>query len=158
MAKRGFPFCGNFNFLVEIEDLEGEPASVVGGFTEVSGLSTESPVLEYRVGSHPTAVKIPGRTTYGNVRLRKGVTTSSALWEWRRRIEAGEEDLRSGSIVLLDSAMRERARWNFYGAWPCRYEAPLFDAESEGLSVETVELCVERLERVDTPKAASGSA
>jgi phage tail-like protein len=155
MAKPGFPFCGNFNFLVEIEDLEGEATSVIGGFSEVRGISSRSEVLEYRVGGHPGAVKVPGRTRYGNLQLRKGVTTSAALYEWRRRIEDGEADVRSGSIILLDSAMREKTRWNFYGAWPCRYEAPDFDADGDGISVEVVELCVERLERVE-PAAVDG--
>lgn len=155
MAKRGFPYCGNFNFLVEIEDFDGEATSVVGGFAEVTGLASASPVIEYRVGSHPGAVKIPGRTHYANIRLRKGVTTSPVFWEWRRNIEEGEADLRSGSIVLLDSAMNERTRWNFYGAWPCRYEAPLLDAEGEGVSVETLEICVERVERVERIDSAA---
>lgn len=145
----GFPFCGNFNFLVEIDDLDGDASSVVGGFSEVSGISSRSDVLEHRVGSQPLSVKIPGRVHFGNIVLRKGVTTSPQLYEWRRRVEQGEQDLRSGSIALLDGAMNEKARWNFYGAWPCRYEAPELDARGDAISIETLELCVERVERVE---------
>jgi phage tail-like protein len=148
MAKP-FPFCGNFNFLVEIDDLDGEPAGVVGGFNEVRGLTSESEVLEHWVGNQPLAVKVPGRVRYGNITLRKGVTTSTALYRWRRRVEQGEQDLRSGSIILLDAALRERTRWNFYGAWPCRYEGPVLDARDSAISVETLEICVERVERVE---------
>ena len=64
--------------------------------------------------------------------------------------EGGEDDRRSGSIILLDSNMVEKARWNFFEAWPCRYEAPEFDAAENTISVETLELCVERVERVDS--------
>lgn len=148
--KQTFPFCGNFNFLVEIEDMEGETTSVVGGFAEVTGINSESDVLEYRVGSQPLAVKIPGRPHFGNIVLRKGVTTSVELFRWRQRIEQGEADLRSGSVILLDPGMHEKSRWNFYGAWPCRYEAPHLDAQDNRISVETLELCVERIERVDS--------
>ncbi len=36
--SRTVPFFGNFNFLVEIEDLAGDATSVVGGFSEGSGV------------------------------------------------------------------------------------------------------------------------
>ena len=143
------PFLGNFNFLVEIEDLTGDATAVVGGFSEVSGLVSESEVVEHCVGSSPTVFKIPGKTRFGNVVLRKGCTVSGELYSWRQRIENGEEDRRSGSVILLDSGMREKARWNFYEAWPCRYEAPELNAADTAISVETLELCVERLERVE---------
>jgi len=143
-----FPVCGSFNFLVEIEDLGGAGASVVGGFAQVSGLSSTSDVIEYHSGAEPAAVKIPGRTRFGNIVLCKGVTNSNELYDWRRKIEAGDADLRSGSIVLLDAAMKERARWNFYGGWPARYEGPLLDAEDSAIAVETLEIAVDRLERV----------
>lgn len=150
---QGFPICGNFNFLVEIEDLEGESTSVVGGFSEVHGISSRSEIIEYRVGNRNVPMKIPGRLHFGNIVLRRGVTTSGELYRWRRRVEDGEQDLRSGSIVLLDAGMQERTRWNFYGAWPSRYEAPELDAQGDGVSVETLELCVERVERVDAEPA-----
>ena len=142
------PFFGNFNFLVEIEDLTGESTSVVGGFSEVGGLVSESEVVEYRAGNTPNVVKFPGRTRFSNVVLRRGCTVSSELYDWRRRIEKGESDRRSGSVILLDGEMQEAARWNFFEAWPCRYEAPQFNAADTSVSVETLELCVERVERV----------
>jgi phage tail-like protein len=144
------PFFGNFNFLVEIEDLTGDARSVVGGFSEVSGLVSESEVVEHRVGSSPLVMKLPGKTRFGNVVLRKGCTASSELYQWRRRVEDGEDDRRSGSVILLDGQMREKARWNFYDAWPCRYEAPELDATDSAVSVETLELCVERIERAES--------
>lgn len=143
------PFFGNFNFLVEIEDLTGDAPSVVGGFSQVSGITSESDIVEHRVGSSNTVFKLPGKTRFGNIVLRKGCTASGELYQWRRRIEGGEDDRRSGSIVLLDGNLREKARWNFYEAWPCRYEAPEFDASENAVSIETLELCVERVERVE---------
>ena len=48
--------------------------------------------------------------------------------------------------------MNEKTRWNFYEAWPCRYEAPALDAAGDSVAVETLELCVERIERIDSAK------
>ena len=150
------PFLGNFNFLVEIDELTGDASSVVGGFSQVSGISSQSDVVEFRVGNSNSVFKLPGKTRFGNILLRKGCTSSGELYEWRRRVENGEDDRRSGSIVLLDGNMRERARWNFYDAWPCRYDAPELDAAESTISIETLELCVERVERVE-PKSWPGA-
>ncbi len=143
------PFFGNFNFLVEIEDLTGDSRAVVGGFSRVSGLVSQSDVVEHRVGSSPFVMKIPGKTRFGNILLEKGCTTSGTLYQWRRRVENGEDDRRSGSIILLDGNLQEKARWNFFEAWPCRYEAPELDASDSAISVERLELCVGRVERVE---------
>lgn len=151
------PFFGNFNFLVEIEDLASDSTSVVGGFSQVSGIASQSDVVEHRVGNSNTVLKLPGKTRFGNIVLRKGCTSSGDLYEWRRRIESGDDDRRSGSIVLLDGGMKEKARWNFYDAWPCRYEAPELNAADNSVSIETLELCVERVERVEL-RSSSGAA
>lgn len=143
------PFVGNFNFWVEIEGLTGESALVVGGFSEVDGLGSRTDVIEVTVGSSARIHQIPGKTRYSNVVLRKGVTHSNELYRWRQAIERGEMDRRSGSVILLDHEMRERTRWNFFEAWPCRYEAPRLDSSGESVSIETLELAVGRLERVD---------
>ena len=152
-SRPSFPLTPNCNFVVEIDGLEDAGPAVAGGFRDVSGLVSRSEILEYRVGNQSAPMKIPGRPVYGNILLSRGVTSSAALYLWRKRVEEGEEDLRSGSIVLLDAAMREKGRWNFYGAWPCRYEGPRLDSASEELSIEKLELVVEKLERVRIEEA-----
>ncbi len=94
-------------------------------------------------------MKIPGRTSYSNIVLQKGVTSSIELYRWRKRVEEGEYDVRTGSIVLLDHAMNERARWNFYGGWPAGYEGPMLDSSDRSVAVESLELAVEKIERVN---------
>jgi phage tail-like protein len=153
-SRQAFELTANCNFLVEVDGLGEGGGDLAGSFREVSGLVSRSEVLEYRVGNQATAMQIPGRAVYGNILLTRGVTTSDAFYLWRKGIEEGEEDLRNGSIVLLDAALRETARWNFYAAWPCRYEGPLLDISGEEISIETLELVVERLERVSDGEVA----
>jgi phage tail-like protein len=149
MSSSQLPFVGNFNFLVEIEGVTPDSTSVVGGFSEASGISSQTDIIEYRVGNSRTTFRIPGRSRAGNIVLRKGVTSGDELARWRAAVEKGIRDVRSGSIVLLDAEMNEKARWNFYDAWPCRYEAPALDAAGNSVAVETLELCVDRIERVE---------
>tara|TARA_Y100000588_G_C13936510_1_gene788161 strand:+ start:336 stop:845 length:510 start_codon:yes stop_codon:yes gene_type:complete len=152
--RQPFALTINCNFLVEIDGLGESGGDLAGSFREVSGLVSRSEVLEYRVGNQASPMQIPGRPVYGNILLKRGITASGDFYHWRKRIEEGEEDLRNGSIVLLDAALRETARWNFYGAWPCCYEGPLLDLAGDEISIETLELVVERLERVSDGELA----
>ena len=45
------PFVGNYNFLVELDGVVEDGSVVVGGFSEVRGLGSETEVIEFRVGS-----------------------------------------------------------------------------------------------------------
>jgi phage tail-like protein len=149
MSASQLPFVGNFNFLVEIEGITPDSTTIVGGFSRASGIGSRSETIEYRTGNSRSAFKIPGRPVASNIVLEKGVTSGDELSRWRAAIEKGVRDVRSGSIVLLDAEMNEKTRWNFYDAWPCRYEAPSLDASGGTVAVETLELCVERIERIE---------
>src|SRR5688572_27367794 len=72
----------NFNFVVEFDGVE------VAAFSEVSGLDSENTPIEYREGNEATNAlrKIPGVEKYSNVVLKRGITGSLALWEWRRLV------------------------------------------------------------------------
>ena len=148
MANGQVPFVGNFNFLVEIDGVSEDSSMVVGGFAEVGGLGSETEVLEFFVGNSGSAVQVPGKTRFSNIVLRRGITNSNELYEWRHGVEQGDVVRRSGSIILLDQNMSEKTRWNFFDAWPCRYEAPELSSNGNSVSIETLELCVARVERV----------
>ena len=53
---------------------------------------------------------------------------------------------RNGSIVLLDREGNEKARWNFFNAWPTKYDGPDFNAEGNDVAIETLELAHEGVE------------
>ena len=85
MAKntRNDPYR-RFNFLLEIDGV------TKAGFSEVSGLTTETTVIEYREGNErATTRKIPGLTKYSNIVLKRGITRDRSLWDWRKTVIAG---------------------------------------------------------------------
>jgi phage tail-like protein len=51
------------------------------------------------------------------------------------------------SVVQLDMAGQESYRWNLFQAFPAKYTAPSFNAKGNDLSIETLELAYERIER-----------
>ena len=49
--------------------------------------------------------------------------------------------------MLLDRTGQERIRWNFVNAWPVKWTGPSFNAKNNDVSIETLELAHEGLER-----------
>jgi phage tail-like protein len=119
----------NFNFLVEIDGV------------------TRAAFHECSEGGATHPLKLPGMTKYGNLTLKRGVTDDRELYEWHLGAVNGEIERRSGSIVVQDRKGDEKARWNFFDAWPQRWEGPALTSEGTDIAIETLELAVERLER-----------
>ena len=136
----------NFNFLVEF--LEGNIAQA--SFTDCSGLGSTTEIIETREGGDNTTVrKLPGKTTYSDITLKWGLTSSTELWDWRQQIIDGLVVRKNGSIVVFDLTNHtEVARWNFVRAWPSKYTAPTLSAEASDVAIETCEIVHEGLERV----------
>jgi len=139
---------GNYNFLLEITGITQDSKIIVGGFKSVSGMDSETEIVEFKQGNDTIVRKKPGRTTYANITLERGYTATDDLWEWRKNIEDGKIDRRSGSVIILDQdGATEVARYNFYEAWPCKWFVPDMAADSSAMAIEKVELAVERVER-----------
>ena len=77
MAERTDPY-GQFNFYIEIA-FQGITRA---GFSEVSGLTTDTNIIEYREGIDPfgTVQKQPGLMKYNNIVLKRGFTADRRLW------------------------------------------------------------------------------
>ena len=115
-------------------------------FTECSGLSAETEVLEYAEGGLNDYVhKLPGRTKYTNVTLRRGWVETDDLWKWYSSIIAGQIQTKSVSIILyenkvLGTTAQPKARWDLIQAYPVKWHGPEFRADGNGIAIETLEL------------------
>jgi len=135
------PF-NNFNFLVEIEGIAR------AAFHECSGFDSTIDVLEHREGGENTTPrKLPGQTKYSNIVLKRGITDDRELYQWHRRAIDGNLERKNGSIVLLDRAGKEVARWNFIRAWPAKWTGPSLSAEGNDVAIEQLDLAHEGIER-----------
>ena len=139
-AQRHDPYKA-FNFRVEIDGIAR------AAFSEVSGLDSETAVIEYRVGGEPNTVrKLPGLTKYANIVLRRGITQDAELWNWRLTVVQGNVDRRNGSIILLDDDGTEVVRWNFFHGWIAKWEGPALNSKGNEVAIETIEIAHEGLE------------
>ena len=133
-SSRNDPYK-SFNFLVEIDGVQS------AGFTECTGLSTETDVIEYREGSDRGGVrKIPGLAKFTNIVLKRGLTRSRDLWNWRKMMIDGDIDRRSGAVVVLGDDHAPVARFRFRDGWPSKWEGPRFNAQSSEVAIETLEI------------------
>ena len=132
----------NFRFLVEID------AIVQAGFSDVSGYGSSVEVIEYREGGDATTVrKLPGKVSYPDITLKWGLTDSRELYDWHLAAVNGAIQRKNGSIILLDDAGQEKARWNFFGAWPSKWDGSEFSAKGSDVAIETLTVSCERVER-----------
>ena len=132
----------SFNFRVEIDKIN------VGSFSEVSGLTSDGDVVEYRNGDDAAlhVRKLPGLRKFGNITLKRGYTDNPELWNWRKNIVNGVADRRDGSIVLLDEQRKDVLRWNFTAGWIHKIDGPTFNAKGNEVGIESLEIVVESLE------------
>lgn len=138
-GSRNDPYS-SFNFLVEIDGV------TVAGFSEASGLTTETDPIEYRNGDEDITVrKLPGLRKYTNISLKRGFTDAKELWEWRKKVMDGKTERQPGAIVLLNEAREEALRYTFREGWPCKWEGPSLNAKNNEVAIETLEICHEGL-------------
>jgi phage tail-like protein len=143
MAQRNDPYS-QFNFLIEIDGV------VKGGFSECSGLTTDTNVIDYREGNEKqlTPRRLPGLMKYNNIVLKRGYTADKSLWKWRKQVIDGKTSRATGSIILLDEARNPALTWNFREGWPCKWEGPGLNGKTSEVAIETLEICHEGLELV----------
>lgn len=114
-------------------------------FSECSGLSVETEFMEYAEGGLNDYVhKLPTRTKFSNVTLKRGWSDSDELWRWYTKIINGQIETRSVSIILYKNAVdgtgEEKARWNLSRAYPVKWQGPEFRSDGTSCVVETLEL------------------
>jgi len=143
MPNRTHPY-GAFNFLVTIDG-----ADTLGGFSDVSGLSTEIAIAEYREGTDkPNHVrKVAGLHKMGDVTLKRGVIDSTQMWNWITEARnTGVAAQKNVVVNLLDEARNPVQRWLLRGVIPMKYSGPTLAAKGGEVAMEELVLSCEALE------------
>ena len=135
---------GAFNFLVEIDGQE------FGGFSDVSGLSSDITVAEYRNGNDRVnhVRKVPGMHKISDVTLKRGIVNSTDLWAWVKQTRTASVGAqRAVTVTLLDEARNAVQRWLLRGVIPMKYSGPSLAAKGGGdVAMEELVLSAEDFE------------
>jgi phage tail-like protein len=148
-VQRDNPY-GNFNFRVTV-DRFGDAGSVRAGFQEISGLSTEVTVAEYRNGNEPEnhVRKMNGIYKSGDVTLKRGLIGVIDFFAWVRDVRNGAQNVRSSvTIELMDEAHTGPVMtWKLTNARPMKYTAPTMNAKGgTDVAIEELVLSCEKID------------
>ena len=127
------------NFSVSIDGV------AVGTFTEVAGLAAEVSVEEIAEGGSGFVHKMPSKVTWPNLVLKRGLVQGNELLLWfeefTENVIAGKAYSRSTITINAhrpdSSIIRE---WNFMGGIPVKWTGPNFQAGSNQVQVEELEI------------------
>ncbi len=138
--------AAEFRYYVEVDGL------YEGSFTECSGMSAKREVCEVREGGVNDYVhKLPGRISYGDITLRKGVMFSTGLWDWfEEGLKGYKVKRRDLTIIQYSSYFNIPARWyNVEDAFPINWEVSKLSADSNQFAVESLTLTFKTIEVED---------
>ena len=97
-----------------------------------------------------TQTKMPGNYKVDNIGLKKGLTSSQAMWEW---IYDGQNRnwanlYQDGSLTIYNQAAEIGAKIEFYQAWPVSYTVADMNVTGTELAFEELELACTYIHRV----------
>ena len=129
-------------FLFEVDGV------VIGEFMEVGGLQVEIGVESIEEGGENGFVHhLPGRMSWPNITLKRGVIESDNLFTWFNKSSgqqfagSGNKLTRSTAAITLVGPSGSRLRaWNIVDAFPVKWSGPDFSAGSTDAATEEIEL------------------
>jgi phage tail-like protein len=129
-----------FHFRVEF-DLPGVQDADIR-FREVSGLSFEMEQETHNEGGENRFIhKLPVRTRYPDLVLKRGLLTSSVVRAWcEEAIYNLDIQPVTVWVTLLNDAHEPLQTYTFTNAWPKKWSLSDFNAESSDIVVESLEL------------------
>jgi phage tail-like protein len=159
----------NHNFVVSLIDtssvlstvLSGALSAVldvaVGGFAECGGLEMTMDVTDYKEGgNNGTVLKFPGRMSWSNITLKRGMAGNTQLWDWFNSYAQGRGKRRDGLIVLMTELHVPANIWFFRKGLPMKYTGPSMKATENLVAVESVEIAHQGLYQVPGVSIGSG--
>src|SRR4051812_33719150 len=99
---------GAFNYLVALGGKQGDGSegSVIGGFSDVSGLGFKVSYSDYRNGSEKanTVRHVPNTFKNDEITLKRGLVGSTDLFDWLKSVREGTIDRRTVTLTLMNEA------------------------------------------------------
>ena len=136
-----------YNFRVEIG-----PDAVA--FSEVSGLSLQYEVAVFKESptsggaAGPRTVYMPSQLQPVNITLKKGLTRAAsvpALYGWISSTVLNQVEKKDIIVRLCDEQGKPVVSWKVLNAFPTKLDAPSFDAKSNDVAIESMELRADKI-------------
>ncbi len=135
-ALPNYRFGTATRFAVEVD------GTIVASFSECSGLTATVQSDKWEEGgANFTTYKFPGRTDFGNLTLKHGITESLDLYTWFLQVvEGGKRCRKTITIKLMPQDLQGAVRsWHLVDAFPVKWTGPSLQAGSNAVAIESVE-------------------
>jgi phage tail-like protein len=111
-------------------------------FQSVSGLTVEYDTESFKEGGQNRFEhKLPVRTKYPDLSLKRGMLTNSGVIKWcLDAFENREFKLATINVELLNEKHEAIKRWEIIDAWPKKWSVSDLNAQENGIVVETLDL------------------
>jgi phage tail-like protein len=148
------PFTA-FNFAIEISVTDVAPRVCNAAFAECDGLEMSMEVKTIREGgNNGRQHRLTGPINFGQLTLKRGMTTSFDLWDWFAAVLENPGLRADAEVVLLAvNGSKERARFVLSRCLPVKLKAPPLNAKDGMVAIEELQLAYESL-RLKKPGSA----
>jgi phage tail-like protein len=128
-----------FHFLVKFESFSDEADT---RFQEVTGLGVTVNTEEVSEGGENRFThKLPKRTSYDTLVLKRGIIKNSKITEWcKEAIENLNFEPQNILVSLLNEQHTELCSWNIVHAYPVKWSFTGLNAQNNDLLIESIEL------------------
>jgi len=118
-------------------------------FSEVSGLNIAYETTVYKESNtesgrtSPRVFRMPAQATNTTLTLKKGLVpakSQAALYDWINSIRINQVIKKDIVISLCDETGKAVVTWSVSNAFPTKLDVPTFDANSNDVAIESMEL------------------
>ena len=141
------PFTA-FNFEVKLEvKLSGSIRKICQAeFSECSGLEMNmEPKTIREGGNNSRQIHLTGPVSYGQLSLKRGMTTNFDLWDWFEQVQRHRNLRASGKIHMLSSSRGKDVIFKLSGCLPLKLRAPSLNAKDGQVAIEEMQIAYETL-------------
>lgn len=146
MSDPTLPFT-TFNFRVNFE-LPGQARLICrAAFAECDGLEINMAVKTIREGgNNARQIHLLGPVAYGQLTLKRGMTSDFGLWRWFERTQRERSMRASGEVhILAPDRDHVDARFSLTSCLPVKLKAPALNAKDGQIAVEEMQVAYETL-------------
>ncbi len=129
-------------------------------FSEVSGLDKNYDPITYKecredsdtATPFPRLMYMPGQLQPINISLKKGLVVKKSvpvLWDWLESIRLNRVQKKDITVSLCDEVGTALVNWKVIDCFPTKITAPTFDANSNDVAIESLDLMATNLTMED---------
>jgi phage tail-like protein len=137
------------NYPLPVYNYKVDIGQTTVAFSEVSGLNLAYETTTYKESSteagkvSPKVFRMPAQAVTTTLTLKKGLVPAknkAALFDWISTISLNQVEKEDIVISLCDETGTAVVTWTVTNAFPTKLDVPTFDANSNDVAIESMEL------------------